>query len=226
MNWWIVLGVSFVIILTYILYKYFQNYTTVASNMVNLNQVIPSILVTNNPISFQYSVGAWIYVNSWNNNNYKPLISIPNQFNIYLDKTSPTLYFDISQNCGTNNVNPTPPIVISDDFPIQRWTYACVVVDNFFIDMYLDGKLMQSVKLNCMQSFPNQANTSVYLGGNPAVLNDIMMSKVYRWSYTLAPRDVWNNYIAGNGVSTSFSSYGMAIDVLKNNTVQNSIRLF
>ena len=227
MNWYIILGVSIAIILIYVLYNYFQNYTTIASNLVNLNQAVPSVLVTDNPHSYQYAIGAWVYVNSWNNINYKPLITIPNQFSLYLDQTSPTLFFELAQDCGANpQVQPTPPIAVTNDFPLQRWTYVTIVVDNYFVDMYLDGKLLQSVKLNCMQSIPTATNATTYLGGNPAISNDVLMTKVYRWSYTLAPRDVWKNYIAGNGVSTSFSSYGLAIDVLKNNTVQNSFRLF
>jgi hypothetical protein len=226
MNWFIVLGVSITIILLYILYLYFQNYTTISSGVVNLNQTVPSVVVNDNPSSYQYSFGSWVYVNSWNNNNYKPLLTIPNQFSLYLDQTTPTLFFEVSQNCGGNSqLNPTPKITITDDFPLQRWTYVTVVVDNYFIDLYLDGKLVQSIKLNCMQSIPTGA-VSIHMGGSPAITNDIMLAKVYRWSYTLAPRDVWNNYISGNGVSTSFNSYGMAIDILKNNTTQNTFRIF
>jgi hypothetical protein len=226
MNWFIILAVSITIILLYILYLYFQNYTTVSSGVVNLNQTVPSVIVGDNPSTYQYSIGAWVYVNSWNNNNFKPLVTIPNQFSLYLDQTTPTLYFDVAQNCGGNKeVKPTPPIVVTSDFPLQRWTYVTLVVDNYFIDMYLDGKLVQSVKLNCMQAIPT-GSVSIYMGGTPAVTNDIMLAKVYRWSYTLAPRDVWNNYIVGNGVSSSFNSYGMAIDILKNNTTQNTFRIF
>lgn len=226
MNWYIILAVSVVIILLYILYLYFQNYTTVSSGIVNLNNTVPSVTVGDNPSSYQYSVGTWVYVNSWNNNNFKPLITIPNQFSLYLDQTTPTLYFDVAQNCGgSKTVEPTPPITVTTDFPLQRWTYVTVVVDNYFVDMYLDGKLVQSVKLNCMQAIPT-GSVAIHMGGSPAITNDIMMSKVYRWSYTLAPRDVWNNYISGNGVSNSFSTYGMAIDILKNNTTQSSFRIF
>jgi Concanavalin A-like lectin/glucanases superfamily len=226
MNWFIVIGVVVVILGIYLLYLYFQNYTTVASNLVNLNNANPSVAITNNPNSYQYSVGAWVYVNSWNNNVTKPILAIPGQFNLYLDTTSPTLYFDISQNCAGGSATPSPPMIVTDNFPLQRWTYITVVVDNYFVDMYVDGKLLQSMKLNCMQSVPSTTTASIYLGGSPTVINDVMMTKVYRWSYVLAPQDVWKNYIGGNGVSTSFSSYGMAVDIMKNNQVQNQFRVF
>lgn len=225
MNWFIVLGVVAILIGMYLLYIYFQNYTTIASNLVNLNNTNASVNIKDNASSYQYSVGAWVYVNSWNNNNVKPILSVPNQFKLYLDKTSPTLYFDISQNC-TSGQPPSPPMVVTDNFPLQRWTYVTIVVDNYFVDMYLDGKLMQSMKLKCMQSVPTNTTSAIYLGGSPTIINDIMMTKVYRWSYVLGTQDVWKNYIAGNGVSTSFSTYGMEIDILKNNEVQNEIRIF
>ena len=226
MNWFIVLGIVAVILGMYMLYLYFQNYTTIAANLVNLNSANPSVSITNNPTSYQYTVGAWVYVNSWNNNSVKPILAIPGQFNLYLDATTPTLYFDISQNCAVGGNKPSPPMIVTDNFPLQRWTYVTVVVDNYFVDMYIDGKLLQSMKLNCMQSIPTSTNSAIYLGGSPTIINDIMVTKVYRWSYVLAPQDLWKSYIVGNGVSTSFSTYGMAVDILKNNQVQNQIRIF
>jgi len=226
MNWYIIFAFVLILLLLYILYVYYSNYTTVASNEINLNSSNQPVPVTNNPSSYQYSISAWVYVNSWDNTVTKPLIRIPNQFNLYLDKTTPTLFFDVSQNCSTANITPTPPVPITHDFPLQRWTFVTVVVDNYFVDMYLDGKLLQSIKLNCMQKKPSSTNVNIYLGGNPSVATDIMMTKVYRWSYVLAPQDVWSKYIGGNGITGSISTYGLSVEVLKNNTVQNTIRLF
>ena len=226
MNWFIVIGLVMVIIGMYMLYLFFQNYTTIAANTVNLTTVNTPVILSDNPLSYQYTVGAWIYVNSWDNNNIKPILSIPGQINLYLDVTTPTLFFDISQNCGTKSNTPSPPMVVTDNFPIQKWTYVSIVVDNYFVDMYLDGKLMQSMKMNCMQKIPSITTTNIYLGGTPAIINDISVTKVYRWSYVMSPQDVWRQYIIGNGVSTSFSSYGMSIEILKNNQIQNDIRVF
>ena len=225
MNWLLILGIVAVLIGLYLLYLWFQNYTTIAANEVNLNNANPSVAITTNPTSYQYSIGTWVYVNSWNNNSIKPILSVPNQLSLYLDKTTPTLFFDISQNCA-NGQHPSPPLVVTDNFPLQRWTYVTIVVDNYFVDMYLDGKLLQSMKLNCMQSIPTNTSVSIHLGGNPTVINDIMVTKTYRWSYVMGPTDVWKQYLGGNGVSTSFSSYGMSIDILKNGQELNTYRLF
>ena len=82
------------------------------------------------------------------------------------------------------------------------------------------------MKMNCMQYMPSAKNASVYLGGSPTVVSDIKVTKMYRWSYVLAPQDVWKNYMSGNGVSSSFATYGANLDIMKNSTVQNTIKLF
>jgi Concanavalin A-like lectin/glucanases superfamily len=229
MNLKIIALIAFVIILLYVLYIYYRSSSAIASSLVNLNGSNAAVQITDNPNTYQYSFGVWVYVNSWDNSNQKPIFTIPNQINVYFDKTSPTLYVDIAQNCaaGNGNVNTaTAPIIITDNFPIQKWTYVAIVADNFFIDLYVDGKMVKSVKLNCMQSVPSTANTSVYLGGNPAITSDIMLTRFYRWSYVLAPQDIWKQYLSGNGVSSSFATYGINVDVMRNNQLQNTIKLF
>ena len=218
--------IALVIILLYVLYVYYHSSSAIASSMVNLNSANTPVVISDNPTSYQYSFGVWVYVNSWNNNNTKPIFSIPNQINVFFDNTTPTLYVDINQNCSTSTTKITPPMIITDNFPIQRWTYVSIVVDNFFVDMYLDGKMVKSMKMNCMQSMPSITNTSVYLGGSPTVMNDIMITKMIRWSYVLGPQDVWKNYMSGNGISTMITSYGANLNILRNNSLQNTIKLF
>jgi Concanavalin A-like lectin/glucanases superfamily len=226
MNLKIIALFAVVIILIYVLYVYYHASSAIATSLINLNNTNSSVSITDNPNSYQYTFGIWVYVNSWNNMNQKPLFTIPNQVNVYFDTTTPTLFVDISQNCSTGSGSATPPMIVTDNFPIQKWTYVTIVVDNYFVDMYVDGKMVKSVKMNCMQSVSNATNTSVYLGGNPAVVNDIMLTRFYRWSYVLAPQDVWKQYASGNGVSSTFATYGINVDVMRNNQVQNTIKLF
>ena len=229
MNLTVIALVAVLLILIYILYIYYHTSSAISSSLVYLNSSNAPVQITDNPSTYQYSFGIWVYVNSWDNTNTKPIFMIPNQVNLYFDTTTPTLYFDISQNCagGNGNINTaTAPIIVTDSFPIQKWTYVSIVVDNFFVDLYIEGKMVKSVKLNCMQSVPSVPNTYVYLGGNPAISSDIMVTRFYRWSYVLAPQDIWKQYLTGNGVSTSFVAYGINVDVMKNDQVQNTFKLF
>lgn len=229
MNLKVIALIALIIILLYLLYVYYHASSAIASSLVNLNGSNAPIQIKDNPNTYQYSFGVWLYVNSWDNSNKKPVFTIPNQISVYFDKTAPILYVDIAQNCATGNGNintATAPIIVTDSFPIQKWTYISIVVDNFFVDLYVDGKMVKSVKLNCMQSVPAAATTSVYLGGNPAISSDIVLTRFYRWSYVLGPQDIWKQYASGNGVSKSFATYGMNLDIMKNNQVQNTIKLF
>jgi hypothetical protein len=38
-------------------------------------------------------------------------------------------------------------IVVTNNFPIQKWVHIGIVIDNKIMDVYLDGKMVKSVKL-------------------------------------------------------------------------------
>ena len=97
-----------------------------------------------------------------------------------------------------------------------------------FVDMYIDGKLIKSMKLDGIQC--DAKETNLYLGGNPATLSDIVVARFFIWSNPLSISDVWNEYLRVNGSSNAFhrmmSSYGVNINLLIDNIKTASIRLF
>ena len=225
MNWiYIILGVMIVILL-YVLYiNYFSTSRTKLIKETTLNSAsIPGITITDAPTSTRYAYGIWLYVNTWNNSNTKPIFSRPGQIAVYLDNNTPTLYCDISQNC-TGTITPTTHMQITQNFPIQKWTYVTVNVDNQFVDMYLDGKLVKSIQLGCQLSTPPK-DALMFLGGNQA--NDILVAAFHRWSLPQSPQDVYNEYMKGNGISNNMmASYGVKMTVLKDKIEQTSVNLF
>ena len=224
MNWsYIVLGVIIVILL-YVLYlNYFATSKTKLTTQTTLNTAsIPGIKITDAPTTTRYAYGIWVYVNTWSNTNTKPIFNRPGQITVYLDNNTPTLYCDISQNC-TGSATATTHMSITQNFPIQKWTYITVNVDNKFVDMYLDGKLVKSIQMACTQTTP-PTDALMMLGGSQP--NDILVSKFHRWSTSLSPQDVWSEYMQGNGVSNTFmSTYGVKMTVLKDSIEQTSVNL-
>jgi 23S rRNA pseudoU1915 N3-methylase RlmH len=225
----IVLGVLLVIAL-YILYRYFVTRSTSLATQANLNNTsIPTITVTDSPKTMRYAVGYWMYINSWSNTGAnKPIVSRANQFSVYLDKTTPTLYVDISQNC-TGGTVVTPPIAITTDFPMQKWTHVVVNADSKFVDLYLDGKMIKSIKLACDQATPPDGGSSgvpIVLGGVAGT--DVMVSTLKRWSAPMSPQDVWSDYLsgAGNSWKNMFSAYGVGVSLYRDNVEQSMFRLF
>ena len=126
----------------------------------------------------------------------------------------------------------TSTMVITNNFPLQKWVCVAISVDNQFADAYLDGKLIKSQRFysenGAMPAIPSDSTTSpIYLGNSEATTNfgpfDAFISEFKRWTAPIDPQTVWDTYLAGNGtnsVSRAFSSYGIDVSVLKNNVEQ------
>jgi len=225
----ILLGVL-VLLLIYILYRYFFTRAASLASQANLNNTnLPTIPVNDSPTSVRYAYGTWMFINSWNSNGQKPIFSRANQFKVYLDSSTPTLYFDISQSCPSGTTA-TGPVAITTNFPMQIWTYVVISVDNQFVDFYLDGKMVKSIKLACPQAAPptgGTAGTPIVVGGTSC---DVMLAALQRWSSPLSPREVWSNYISNssgtNALAKMFSSYGVGVSLYQNDVQQSVFRLF
>jgi hypothetical protein len=217
----IVLGII-VVLLIFILISYFSNNSTkliTKSSLLTGNTIIP---IKSSLDTTRYAFGAWICVNSWSmNGDTKTIFTFPGKITLYLDSNTPTLFASIP----TSGSLPTI-ITITQNFPLQKWTYVTISADNSYIDSYIDGKLMKSIKLENLQT--NHTDKNVYLGGNPPSLNDIVVAKFYRWTNALAPQDVWNEYMKGNGnmIARLLSSYGLDLTLKKNNIDAATFNIF
>lgn len=216
-----------VIILMYVLYQY-SNASTIVS-YTTLNQSQTDVSISTSPASLRYAIGVWIYVNSWQSGTQKPICNIPNIMNLSLDANSPTLYF--YNLIGSGNISPTS-INISDNFPLQKWTYVTVSADSNYVDFYIDGKMVKSTYLNNNgNALPTPPTQNVVQIGKTStgssMSNDIMISRLYRWPNALAPQDVWSEYLKGNGVGYwSSISYGLNLQLMKNNANAYNLKVF
>ena len=215
----IILSVSLILLL-FILFKYFSNNSTKLikqSSLLTSNAIIP---VTMNPSATRYAFGIWVYVKSWNN-NIKTIFEYPGKIKVYLDAISPTLCVSIS----TTVDNPTI-IKLTQNFPSQKWTYISVSVDNSYIDSYIDGKLIKSIKIEGLQS--NYTDSNIYLGGKVNNPSDIQISNFLRWTNALTPQDVWNEFNKGNGgnwMKSIFSQYGLDLNLKKDSNIAATLNL-
>ena len=207
----IILLLIIVILLVILMYYYFQKTT---QSLLNLNTSNPPIVNKDmsNPSSVRFSYKLWVYVNSWDNTQQKNIILAnvgnrpPNNFSLYLDATSPTLHCSIQSQ--DNNQN---DIIITTNCPIQSWVYIVVSVDNQVVDCYLDGKMVKSTQL---LSMPNVSNSYDINFG----VCDAYVVKFQRVPTPTDPQTVWNDYLSGNGYSSSISSYGLSVAITKDNT--------
>jgi hypothetical protein len=240
MNYTLIVTIVIIILLLYVLWNFFSNSGTKLAQTQNLNTTVTTP-ITVSDTSTRFAYGVWIYVNSWNANGSNKTIftrsgvadeniikiSGGNGYTtkLYLDSTAPTMYLDIAQSCtGTAT---TSAIVITTNFPIQKWCYVCFSVDGQYVDCYIDGKLVKSVLLNCNVIAPASTD-SVYIG-NSNKPNDIYLSGFYHWATPLTPQEVWKKYLNGNGtnpITNATGSVGLGISLFKNNVENSVFRLF
>lgn len=193
---------------------------------VDLKTSSPSIDYSSlpSPNTTRYSYGVWMFVNSWSNLEEKNIFSRSSaagtyDIRLYLDKESPRLKCDILTEGNTKET-----ITITDNFPVQKWVYVIVSVDNQIVDMYLDGKLVVSKKL---AKSPVVSTANIVLGNSSASSSvDIILSKFSRWTSPMDPKSAWSKYMDGNGISSMIPNYGMKLTVLKDGVDSKQIKFF
>jgi hypothetical protein len=221
MDWTtIVLGII-IIILIYTLYVFFVAKSSVIGSSVSLKDSNDSITEINSGQSTRYSYGIWVYVNTWDATREKTIFERKENIRVWLAKDEPSLYFTIT--CvGTNGSSLTDQnILITDNFSIQKWVYIVVSADNTIIDAYLDGKLVNSTKLETSPNQPASATNAPIEYGSGW---DCYVAGLQNWSTPIGPQEVWDNYMASNDNSLSrfFGSYTMDVAVNKDNVQQSS----
>lgn len=216
----VIVLVVLVIALLYFLYVYFVKKSNTLTANANLNNKNLPITTLNSGTSTRYAYGIWVFVNTWNTTTSKTIFKRDNNIEVSLDSSQPTLYVKIIQNPVTDD---SDVIVVTDNFPVQTWTYIVVSGDDKIIDCYLDGKLVTSKKLTNGPQQPS-ATTPVLLGNGW----DAYVAGFKNWSGPVGPQEVWDAYIAGNGsvLAQYFSSYGMTLSVTKNNVEQSKYTIF
>jgi hypothetical protein len=214
--------VILVIVLLYILYVYFVKKSSTLTKSANLNSANPDITALNSGQSTRYAYCIWVFINTWNASaTANPVIfQRTNNIKLYMDKTKPTLFCQITQDPAGNSKD----IMITDNFPIQAWTCVAISADNQIIDCYIDGKLVNSSKLpNAPKTPTDSATAPVKLGTGW----DCYVAGFQNWSGPIGPQEAWNTYIQGNGSALSqyFASYGITLSVSKNNVEQSKYTL-
>lgn len=220
-----VLGI-FIVILLYILYKFFSQKSVTLVETSSLNENQDAITIKNNPTSTRYAYGVWIYINSWytttSGSTTKKIFARNNNVELYFEDNSPTLKCKVYTTSGTGT---SEEFTITDNFPLQKWSQVIVSADNSYFDCYIDGKLVTSQKV---LNYNTPASTdSMKLGGGTPF--DAYVSKFEHWSEPISPQTAYDSYMAGNGKTSLFqnlASYGLDLTVLKDNLEYSRFNIF
>lgn len=233
---WILLLVI-IIVLAYLVYRYYTQKTTTLTNAIYLNDTSSAAATASlisgdkivSPQAANFSISYWIYVNSWNSNSKKFIFSCspPNGYlSMYFDETKPILYANFTTGCRTH-VPATETIKITDNFPLQKWVYVILSVNSNYVDMYLDGRLINSYKmqnsdlyLTCSRdkwSIQMGSNFDAYVFGFVRTINEMTPQTAMSNYYSTAPK------AKGSGF---FGNYNMNIDILKDGTISSTLNVF
>jgi len=216
-----------ILVLIYLLYTYFTDSAVQLISTADLNNEISAISDVSKPLNRRYGHSVWIYVSSWDNNAQKNIISREGQFRLYLEQSAPTLKLDMNMNNEDNSIQ---TMIITNNFPLQKWVCIAISVDNQFVDAYLDGKLVRSQRFydsknNVMLASPPK-KASLYLGKDSRF--DAYATLFKRWTEPISPEAAWDNYMKGNGSSkmtSALNDIGIDLSVLQNNEEIKKISL-
>ena len=217
------LGIILVIVLYYFLSS---GETTVLSNKLDLSirqTPIPKEKISE-PSSRKYSYEMWLYGYNFNaSSNFivSRASSSGSGKNIGLkfDTSSPKLMLEYTATAtGVTSIKTVP---ITDNFPLQTWTHLIVSVDDKYIDIYMNGKLIKSIQDSI--ETPSATATIDY-----GIVN-CYLAKLSRSVLPTDPQTAWDKYSAGNGenpFAKYLSSFGLTMTLQKNNQDYSKVTLF
>ena len=211
-----------ILVLLYVLYTYFTDSSSELVQTASLLTPVSAITTISGPTNTRYGHSVWIYVNTWDNNADKTIFSRGNNFKLYLDKNSPVLKLDVKMNDDTDET-----MIITNNFPLQKWVNITISMDNQFADAYLDGKLVRSQRFfkntensgSAIPIVPPGKETPLYLG-NITGNFDAYATLFKRWTTPVDPETAWDIYMKGNGSSkmaSALNDIGIDLSILQNN---------
>ena len=217
----IILGVI-VILLLYAVYIFmFPSKTAVANANYLLNGVkqVPFANLET-PTSTKYSIELWIYANDVKtavaSHATSGIDGNPNGCIFEVKTNTNSIYhldlFNNADLCFYNTGTNTPTIIINN-FPLQKWCHVVISVNKNLVDMYLDGKLLKSIKTRSSGSFPTSDSVIHFGRGNTYI------SGMNRITSTTDMNTALKNYLNGNA-GLKLTNYGISLSLFKDNKEQ------
>ena len=234
----IILGTTVVVLIAFLIYnKYYAGVSTLAKQ-TSLQTRPPDVIATSiqKGDSVRFAYGIWVYINQWTKTPANKLIfAREKEIALYLDKDanlqcvmSPTTetYTLLTNPMAPSTIQPDTnsqkTIIVSNNFPLQKWVYITVSIDNTIADIYLEGKLVKSLPIPLVS--PDASKPVAFGGGYNAYI-----SQFQRWTSEIDPQTVWDTYMkssGGNSLTGMVGNYNVNLSLLKDNVVSSNFALF
>ena len=211
----IILGILLVLVI-YILYKVISEKGKSVTNKLNSVDTNPAWAYSSasRPNSSRYFLSWWIYVVQQNSGT--ELFAVQNasatkKVKLTLDNSGKMTFTIKEKGAATYHDH-----VLATNFPYQKWVYCVLSVDNNVVDVYIDGKMVRSQRLNYKPDHPDKNDSIVF---KRTVVNDeFHLAKMEREPQPMDPTLAWNKYMEGNGgsyFSRILSNYGASFTITK-----------
>lgn len=214
----IILGVALIVII-YIVFFYVTAKDSLADRL-DLAQAQNPILSSSltKPESSKYSYELWMYVYGTRENatssggnyifyrNASTSDAAKKNIGLKLNSTAPSLSLEYTTTSATS-----ASVTITDNFPLQSWVHIIISVDNSYIDIYMNGKLVKSIK-DATIATPS-ADTPVAFD-----ISKTYLAKFVRGASPTDPQTAWNHYLEGNGenpIKKYTNDYNIALSFKK-----------
>ena len=241
-NTTIILGTVLVVLIIYML---FQSYFDGEQKLLNQSYLrdANNIIVGNisKPNASNFSYGIWIYVEQWqapapNNEVETRIFTRQDELGLYLDNDA-TLKLRVAdtgnKNVKTGISTDYSTIILTNNFPIQKWVHVGLVIDGNKFDGYIDGKMVKSVGLKGTGITPSApAGTAAYaieFGKGNKMADSLMVAEHKRLTYPMDPQGIWDLYMEGNGangLTQAASDLNINLSILKDGVESSSFSLW
>ena len=224
MNYVIVLlGVLLLVVIFYMIYSsYFSTASKLSGEIYLMSQPdeIKAVKL-NKPDATRYSYGIWLFVNTW------PPGFTTGKRTIFYREKDVHLYLDANGGLKVK-IKPTAlandGYLLTNNFPIQKWVFIALSIDNTILDVYLDGKLIKSIAIDQVAPGTDEPITFEASG------MDAYISNFERITTPIDPQTVWNMYMRGSGSTTTASkmvgNYNLNLTLLKDGALSQKYKLF
>ena len=245
----IILGTVLVVLIIYML---FQSYFDGEQKLLNQAYLkdIADVTSIATPNASNFSYGIWIYLTQWispaDTEKQTRIFAREDELGLYLEQngTLSVRFADVGgkkviDEPSTNgepidNTTNYTRVILTNNFPLQKWVHIGMVVDGKKFDGYIDGKMVKSIELQNnitpnSTAVRNSTPFPIKFGKENSMNATLMIAEHKRRTYPMDPQGMWDLYMKGNGTNgllQGASNMNVNLSILKDGVESSTFPLW